>query len=81
MKPKITYFYHKGCHHCKELTPIIKEFQTPLNINLVDTYSDSILLEENTINWVPTIVIEDQNGKHKFEGPAEVREVLKKLVL
>jgi glutaredoxin len=81
MIPKITYFYHKGCHHCKELTPIIKEFQIPLNISLVDTYNDSILMEENTVNWVPTLVIEDKNGKHRFEGPNEVKEVLRKLVL
>jgi hypothetical protein len=26
-------------------------------------------------------VLEDQNGKHKFEGPVEVREFLKKIVL
>jgi hypothetical protein len=52
------------------LTPIIKEFQIPLNINLVDTYSDSMLMEENLVNWVPTLVIEDQNGKHRFEGPS-----------
>jgi hypothetical protein len=38
-------------------------------------------MEENTVNWVPTIIIEDNNGKHKFEGPKEVKEVLKKLVL
>jgi thioredoxin-like negative regulator of GroEL len=81
MIPKITYFYHKGCQQCKDLAPIIKEFQNPLNINLVDTYSDNILMEENKINWVPTIVLEDQNGKHKFEGPNEVREFLKKIVL
>ena len=81
MIPKITYFYHKGCLQCKDLAPIIKEFQTPLNINLVDTYSDSILMEENLINFVPTLVIEDKNGKHRFEGPSEVKGVLKKLVL
>jgi glutaredoxin len=78
---KITYFYHKGCRQCKDLAPIINEFQAPLNINLVDTYTDSMLMEENTINWVPTLVIEDKNGKHKFEGPNEVKEVLRKLVL
>ena len=38
-------------------------------------------MEENTINWVPTLVIEDENGKHRFEGPSEVKEVLRKLVL
>ena len=81
MIPKITYFYHKGCHQCKDLAPIIKEFQAPFNINLVDTYSDSILMEENAVNWVPTLVIEDKNGKHRFEGPVEVKEVLRKLVL
>jgi glutaredoxin len=81
MIPKITYFYHKGCLQCKDLAPIINEFKIPFNINLIDTYSDSILMEENTINWVPTLVIEDKNGKHRFEGPSEVKEVLRKLVL
>jgi hypothetical protein len=33
------------------------------------------------VRWVPTLVIEDQKGKHKFEGPEEIKEVLKKLVL
>lgn len=81
MTPKFTYFYHKGCHQCRDLAPLINEFKTPLNIEMVDTYSDNILLEEVQVNWVPTLMIEDKNGKHLFEGPKEVKEVLRKLVL
>ena len=80
MKITFIYAYEKGEIWSTPLS-IINEFKTPLNINLVDTYSDSILMEENTVNWVPTLVIEDKNGKHKFEGPNEVKEVLRKLVL
>lgn len=81
MKPKITYFFSKGCHNCKILAPIINDLKTPLNINLVDTYQDSILSEEYRVMWVPTLIIEDENGKHKFEGPQEIKNVIKKIVL
>ena len=80
MKPKLTYFYHKGCHNCKALTPLINEIYTPLNIKVINTYSDDVLLDENLIKFVPTLMIEDKNGKHLFEGPNEVKEALKKLI-
>jgi hypothetical protein len=80
MKPKFTYFYHKGCNQCKELYPLIKEISNIIEINLVDTYENSTLVENISINWVPTFMIEDNNGNHIFEGPIEVKNVLKKLI-
>jgi thiol-disulfide isomerase/thioredoxin len=80
MTPKITFFYTDTCGKCAELKPIIYEFHQSLNINLVNTHEDELITESYDIQWVPTLVIEDNNGKHKFEGPKEIKEVLKKLV-
>ena len=55
MKPKLTYFYHKGCHNCKALTPLINEISTPLNIKVINTSSDDVLLDVNLIKFVPTL--------------------------
>ena len=48
---------------------------------MVNTYEEELITESFKIEWVPTLVIEDKNGKHKFEGVKEIKEVLKKLVL
>jgi thiol-disulfide isomerase/thioredoxin len=81
MTTKITFFYTNECGKCADLKPIIKEFQQELGIQMVNTYKDELLTESNDVQWVPTLVIEDINGKHKFEGPKEIKEVLNKLVL
>jgi hypothetical protein len=77
----ITYFYTNECGKCADLKPLITEFSNALGIKMVDTYKDELLTESNDVQWVPTLVIEDINGKHKFEGPQEIKEVLNKLVL
>jgi hypothetical protein len=38
------------------------------------------LLKLHGVQWVPTLVIEDENGKHKFEGPQEIKKVLYEIV-
>jgi hypothetical protein len=81
MTTKITFFYTDECNKCADLKPIINEFQQELGIQMVNTYEDELLTESNDVQWVPTLVIEDTNGKHKFEGPQEIKEVLNKLVL
>lgn len=81
MKPTITYFYGKGCGACRSLQPLINEVKEPLQMNLVNTYEDSILTEQFEVEYIPTLVIEDENGKHHFEGPYEIKKVLKQLVL
>ena len=77
----ITFFYTNECGKCADLKPIISEFSETLGIKMVNTYEDELLIETYDVQWVPTLVIEDQNGKHKFEGPEEIKEVLKKIVL
>ena len=77
----ITFFYTNECGKCTDLKPIISEFSETLGIKMVNTHEDELLIEAYNIQWVPTLVIEDQNGKHKFEGPEEIKEVLKKIVL
>ena len=77
----ITFFYTNECGKCTDLKPIISEFSNALGIEMVNTHEDEILTESYDVQWVPTLVIEDQKGKHKFEGPEEIKEVLKKLVL
>jgi len=77
----ITFFYTNECGKCADLKPIISEFSNALGIEMVNTHEDEILTESYDVQWVPTLVIEDQKVKHKFEGPEEIKEVLKKLVL
>ena len=81
MRPEITFFYTDDCGKCNELKPLISEFNNALGIKMVNTYEDELITESYDVLWVPTLVIEDKNGKHKFEGVKEIKEVLKKLVL
>ena len=48
---------------------------------MVNTYENELITESFNIEWVPTLVIEDKNGKHLFEGADEIKDVLKKLAL
>jgi predicted DsbA family dithiol-disulfide isomerase len=47
---------------------------------MVNTYEEELITESYDIEWVPTLVIEDKNGKHKFEGVDEIKDTLKKLI-
>jgi thiol-disulfide isomerase/thioredoxin len=76
----ITFFYTNECGKCADLKPIISEFSKAIGIKMVNTHEEELITESYDVQWVPTLVIEDQNGKHKFEGPGEIQEVLKKLV-
>jgi glutaredoxin len=76
----ITFFYTDECGKCAELKPIVSEFNNALEIKMVNTYEEELITESYDVEWVPTLVIEDQNGKHKFEGVDEIKEVLRKLV-
>jgi len=76
----ITYFYTNECGKCAELKPLMADFSQASSIKMVNTHEDELLTEAYKIEWVPTLVIEDQNGKHYFDGINEIKEVLKKLV-
>jgi hypothetical protein len=80
MKPKLTFFYTNECGKCADLKPLIFEFSQHMSIGLVNTHEDDLLTEANGVQWVPTLVIEDENGKHKFEGPQEIKKVLYEIV-
>ena len=80
MKPKLTFFYTNECGKCADLKPLIFEFFQHMSIGLVNTHEDDLLTEANGVQWVPTLVIEDENGKHKFEGPQEIKKVLYEIV-
>ena len=80
MKPKLTFFYTNECGKCTDLKPLIFEMSQHISIGLVNTYEDDLLTETNGVQWVPTLVIEDENGKHKFEGPQEIKKVLYEIV-
>ncbi len=77
----ITFFYTDECKKCAELKPIITEFSKNLGIKMINTYEDELITESYKVIWVPTLVIEDKNGQHKFEGIEEIKDVLKKIVL
>ena len=80
MKPQITFFYTNECGKCADLKPILFEISQHISIGLVNTYEDDLLTETNGVQFVPTLVIEDENGKHKFEGPQEIKKVLYEIV-
>ena len=76
----ITFFYNDECGKCAKIKPIVTEFSKHVGIKMVNTYEDELITESYNVEWVPTLVIEDKNGKHLFEGVDEVKDVLKKLV-
>ena len=76
----ITYFYTNECGKCAELKPLMTTFSQASGVKMVNTHEDEILTESYKIEWVPTLVIEDQNGKHYFDGIDEIKEVIKKIV-
>ena len=80
MKPKLTFFYTNECGKCTDLKPLIFEFSQHINIGLVNTHENEVITESNGVQWVPTLVIEDENGKHKFEGPQEIKKVLYEII-
>jgi len=78
----ITFFYTDECGKCAELKPLINELKKHLDVKMVNTYEDEELITESyNVMWVPALVIEDKNGKHKFEGLEEIKEVFRQLVL
>ena len=76
----ITFFYTDECGKCAELKPLVNEFNKHLGVKMVNTYEDELITEAYDVMWVPTLVIEDKNGKHKFEGVDEIKQVLRKIV-
>jgi glutaredoxin len=76
----ITYFYTNECSKCAELKPLMTTFSQASGVKMVNTHEDEILTESYKIEWVPTLVIEDQNGKHYFDGIDEIKEVVKKII-
>ena len=80
MKPKLTYFYNPECPKCKELTPVIKELKQLFELTSINTYEEDLLVESLEVKWVPTFILEDKNGKHKFEGVKEITKFLQKVI-
>jgi thiol-disulfide isomerase/thioredoxin len=80
MKSTITYFYGQGCGVCRSIQPLIDEVKEPLNLKIVNTYEDTLLTEQYDIEYIPALVIEDENGVHHFEGAYEIKKVLKKIL-
>ena len=81
MKPKLTYFYSPDCSKCSEIKPLVRELESVFDITYVNSYENEMLVESNNINWVPAFILEDKNGKHKFEGKTEITKFLKKVIL
>jgi len=80
MKPKLTYFYTNECSKCKELKPVIKEMEQIFEIIYVNTYEEDLITESSNIEWVPALILEDETGKHKFEGKNEIVSFLQKVI-
>ena len=80
MKPQLKYFYNPECPKCKELKPVIEELKQLFEITSINTYEEGVLVESLDIKWVPTFILEDKNGKHKFEGIKEITKFLQKVI-
>ena len=80
MKPKLTFFYTNECGKCADLKPLIFEMSQHISIGLVNTHEDDLLTESHKVQWVPTLVLEDKTGKHKFEGKNEIVSFLQKVI-
>jgi thiol-disulfide isomerase/thioredoxin len=79
MEPKVKFFYSEGCDKCESLKPIINEFSKALKIESINTDEDIILTENYDVEWVPSLVVENELGKIKFEGVDDIKDFLKKL--
>jgi len=64
---------------CRSIQPLIDEVKEPLNLKIVNTYEDTLLTEQYDIEYIPALIIEDENGVHHFEGAYEIKKVLKKI--
>lgn len=80
MKPKLTYFYTNECPKCQELKPLVKEMELVFEVTYVNTYEEELITESNNIQWVPSFILEDKDGKHKFEGKNEIINFLQKVI-
>ena len=50
-------------------------------VTYVNTYEDELITESNNIQWVPSFILEDKDGKHVFEGKNEILNFLQKVIL
>lgn len=81
MKPQLKYFYNPECPKCKELNPVVEELKQLFEITSINTYEEDLLVESLDVKWVPTFILEDKNGQHKFEGVKEITKFLQKVIL
>ena len=80
MKPQLKYFYNPECPKCKELKPVIEELKQLFEIISINTYEEGVLVESLNIQWVPTFILEDKTGQHKFEGVKEITKFIQKVI-
>jgi hypothetical protein len=50
-------------------------------VTYVNTHEDELITESNNIQWVPSFILEDKDGKHRFEGKNEILSFLQKVIL
>jgi glutaredoxin len=80
MKQNLTFFYTDECPKCKELKPVMEELQQVFDITYVNTHEDELLTESNGVEFVPTIIIENQLGEHKMIGNNEIAKFLHEIL-
>ena len=80
MKQNLTFFYTDECPKCKELKPVMNELQQVFDITYVNTYEDELLTESSGVEFVPTIIIENELGEHKMVGNNEIAKFLHEII-
>ncbi len=80
MKQKLTFFYTDECPKCKELKPVMNELKQVFDITYVNTHKDELLTESNGVEFVPTIIIENELGEHKMVGNNEIAKFLHEII-
>ena len=57
-----------------------KEMEMVFEVTYVNTHEEELITESNNIQWVPSFILEDKDGKHKFEGKNEIINFLQKVI-
>jgi len=58
----------------------MNELQQVFDITYVNTYEDELLTESSGVEFVPTIIIENELGEHKMVGNNEIAKFLHEII-
>jgi thiol-disulfide isomerase/thioredoxin len=79
---KLIYFYMNECGHCQRFNPIwsdfVKKYQGNVQLIKVERKQAKKELKVYKVEGFPTVVLVDDEGKHKtYNGPRNVNGLMK----